>query len=240
MKKIFLCLSVLLSLSLLCEAKTKIYLIGDATLASHSVASLDSYGWGGAFAQCVTSKVDVENHAKAGESTHTLVDKRLAKILASSNPDDIVLLQIGQNDMRMDRSNMYYSTEEMVEKLIKILDFLSKKELKVVLATPLAQPFYRQGELVDRMGSYPESIRRVAKAKNIPLLDLHRATYQWLKEIGEDEAKKYFTHISDSPARIEYNLTEAGSQEVCKIALKELKKSKIRIFNRYLIDSAIP
>lgn len=238
MKKILLCIAIALSMTMLCSAKKTIYLIGDATLASNGVANLNSYGWGGAFAQCMNSQIDVINQAEAGESTHTLVNnKRLVRLVASSKADDIVLLQLGQNDMRNEYNNMYYSTEEMTEKLIEIIKYLEAKDLIIILATPLAQPYYKDSILIDRMGGYPDVIRHVAKLKDVYLLDMHSATFKWLKEIGEEESKRYFTQVPTEATRIEYNLTEIGSVAVCNLAIQELKKRRIRLFNRYLLAS---
>ena len=49
-------------------------LIGDASLAPHSIANPDVRGWGEKLSALFTDKVEVLNFAQAGESTHTLVD----------------------------------------------------------------------------------------------------------------------------------------------------------------------
>ena len=69
MKKILLTMCIALCLPMMCMAKERLVLIGDASLAPHSIANPDVRGWGEKLSALFTDKVEVLNFAQAGEST---------------------------------------------------------------------------------------------------------------------------------------------------------------------------
>lgn len=235
MKKILLCIVLVFALPWQLMAAKTLILIGDATMAPHSIANPDVRGWGEKLSEFFTDKVEIVNFAQAGESTHTLVDKRLQKILEQDGSGDFVILQVGQNDLREEYGNMYYSASEMVEQLLGVVETLHSKRMKVILCTPIAHPFYLDGQVVNRMGGYSEMIRRVAKLKKTYLLDLEDLTMNWLNNIGSENAQLYFKHVSNDTQRKEYLLTEAGATEVSRIAAKEIVAQKIPYLSKQVI-----
>ena len=227
MKKILFCMVIALSLPTWCMAKKNLVLIGDATMAQHSIANPDVRGWGEALADFFTDKVQVVNFAQAGESTRTLITKRLEKILAQCHSGDYVLLQVGQNDLRGEYGEMYYSTSEMGEQLCEIVDMLQRKKMKVILCTPIAHPFYVEDKVVNRLGSYPDVVRHVAKIKGTYLVDLEAITYAWLNEMGKENAKIFYKNVSNNTQTREYLLTPAGATEISRMVAQELVAQKI-------------
>ena len=235
MKKILLCMAIALSLPTICMAKKTLVLIGDASMAPHSIANPDVRGCGEMLSNAFTDKVEMVNFAQAGESTHTLVEKRLVKILEQCNSGDYVLLQLGQNDLRDENGGMYYSIAEMTTQLMGVVEKMQKKRLKVILCTPLAQPYYQNGQIVDRMGGYAEVIRRVAQIKKTYLLDLERVSKEWLNTIGRENAQLFFKNISQETQRREYLLTENGATEVSRMVAKEIQTQKIPFLKNHLV-----
>ena len=234
MKKILLCMFIVISLPVVCMAKNKLVLIGDATMAPQSIVNPDVRGWGEMLSNAFTNKVEIVNLAQAGESTHTLVETRLVKILEQCNSGDYVLLQLGQNDLRDEYGGMYYSTAEMTTQLMGVVEKMQKKRLKVILCTPLAQPYYLNGQVVDRMGGYAEVIRRVAQIKKTYLLDLERVSKEWLNTIGSEDASLFFKNVSQDTKRREYLLTENGATEVSRMVAKEIQTQKIPFLKNQL------
>lgn len=234
MKKILLSMFVALSLPLMCVAKERLVLIGDASMAPHSIATPDVRGWGEKLSSVFTDKVEVLNFAQAGESTHTLVDGRLKKIMDKCRPGDIVMLQLGQNDLREDFGNMCYPAAEMATQLADIVAQLQKKRMKVILCTPVAQPFYKDGFVVKRMGVYADVIRRVAKAKETDLIDIESITFDWINNVGADNAALFFKNISTDTRRQEYLLTEPGATEVSRMVAQEIQAQKIKKLKKHV------
>ena len=237
MKKILLTMCIALCLPMMCMAKERLVLIGDASLAPHSIANPDVRGWGEKLSALFTDKVEVLNFAQAGESTHTLVDGRLKKIINQCHSGDFVVLQLGQNDLRDEYGKMYYPAADMATQLADIVAQLQKKRVKVILCTPVVQPYYKHGQVVERMGVYADVIRRVAKAKETYLIDIERLTMDWISTIGEQNASLFFKNISTDTQRREYLLTEAGATEVSRLFVEEVLEQKIKKLKKHVVLS---
>lgn len=237
MKKILLTMCIALCLPVICMAKERLVLIGDASLAPHSIANPDVRGWGEKLSALFTDKVEVLNFAQAGESTHTLVDGRLKKIINQCHSGDFVVLQLGQNDLRDEYGKMYYPAADMATQLADIVAQLQKKRVKVILCTPVVQPYYMEGQVIERMGVYADVIRRVAKAKQTYLIDMEQLTKDWISTIGEQNASLFFKNISADTQRREYLLTEAGATEVSRLFVEEVLEQKIKKLKKHVVLS---
>ena len=237
MKKILLTMCIALCLPMMCMAKERLVLIGDASLAPHSIANPDVRGWGEKLSALFTDKVEVLNFAQAGESTHTLVDGRLKKIINQCHSGDFVVLQLGQNDLRDEYGKMYYPAADMATQLADIVAQLQKKRVKVILCTPVVQPYYMEGQVIERMGVYADVIRRVAKAKGTYLIDMEQLTMDWISTIGEQNASLFFKNISTDTQRREYLLTEAGATEVSRLFVEEVLEQKIKKLKKHVVLS---
>ena len=237
MKKILLTMCIALCLPVMCMAKERLVLIGDASLAPHSIANPDVRGWGEKLSALFTDKVEVLNFAQAGESTHTLVDGRLKKIINQCHSGDFVVLQLGQNDLRDEYGKMYYPAADMATQLADIVTQLQKKRVKVILCTPVVQPYYMEGQVIERMGVYADVIRRVAKAKQTYLIDMEQLTMDWISTIGEQNASLFFKNISADTQRREYLLTEAGATEVSRLFVEEVLEQKIKKLKKHVVLS---
>ena len=235
MKKILLTMCIALCLPVMCMAKERLVLIGDASLAPHSIANPDVRGWGEKLSALFTDKVEVLNFAQAGESTHTLVDGRLKKIINQCHSGDFVVLQLGQNDLRDEYGKMYYPAADMATQLADIVAQLQKKRIKVILCTPVVQPYYMDGQVIERMGVYADVIRRVAKAKQTYLIDMEQLTMDWISTIGEQNASLFFKNISADTQRREYLLTEAGATEVSRLFVEEVLEQKIKKLKKHVV-----
>lgn len=237
MKKILLSMCIVLCLPVMCVAKERLVLIGDASLAPHSIANPDVRGWGEKLSALFTGKVEVVNFAQAGESTHTLIDSRLKKIIDQCHPGDFVVLQLGQNDLRDEYGKMYYPAADMAKHLVEVVAQLQKRRVKVILCTPVVQPYYKDGQVIERMGVYADVIRRVAKAKQTYLIDMEQLTMDWISTIGEQNASLFFKNISTDTQRREYLLTEAGATEVSRMFVEEVLAQKIKKLKKHVMLS---
>ena len=235
MKKILLTMCIALCLPMMCMAKERLVLIGDASLAPHSIANPDVRGWGEKLSALFSDKVEVVNFAQAGESTRTLIDSRLMKIINQCHPGDFVVLQLGQNDLRDEYGKMYYPAADMATQLADIVAQLQKKRVKVILCTPVVQPYYMEGQVIERMGVYADVIRRVAKAKQTYLIDMEQLTMDWISTIGEQNASLFFKNISADTQRREYLLTEAGATEVSRLFVEEVLEQKIKRLKKHVV-----
>lgn len=239
MNRNLLCLLLMLAIPTICMAKERLILIGDACVAPHSIANPDVRGWGEVLPNHLSKNVEVINYAQAGESTRTLVGKRIEKIIEQCNSGDFILIQLGQNDLREEYGNMYYSTSEMTTQLQAIVQILKRENLEVILCTPLSQPFFKDGQLIQRMGGYPEVIRRIAQCEKTYLIDMEKITFEWLSEIGEQNASLFFKNISSDTRRKEYLLTEAGAAEISRMIADQLVKEKVKKLKKDVLPALV-
>jgi hypothetical protein len=125
----------------------------------------------------------------------------------------------------------------MATQLADIVAQLQKKRVKVILCTPVVQPYYMEGQVIERMGVYADVIRRVAKAKQTYLIDMEQLTMDWISTIGEQNASLFFKHISADTQRREYLLTEAGATEVSRLFVEEVLEQKIKKLKKHVVLS---
>ena len=76
--------------------KTKVYLIGDSTMANKEIKAYPETGWGMPFKYFFDSTVDVDNRAKNGRSTQSFIDEGLWKpVVDNLNEGDYVFVFVG-------------------------------------------------------------------------------------------------------------------------------------------------
>ncbi len=106
---------------------------------------------------------------------------------------------------------------------MQMIQEAEKKKLKVILCTPVAQFYFRDGIFCPRYGAYPEAVRRVAKRMKVALIDLELETSSWLTRLGETESQNYFT---------DGYLNADGAREVARIAARCIQDHKVKPLNK--------
>lgn len=94
-------LLALLSAFIIQPKRPVVYIVGDSTVQNSDGNGRNEYwGWGTLLkAWLDTTRIDLQNHAKAGTSTRTFMSEgRWDKVLAKLKPGDYVLIQFGHND----------------------------------------------------------------------------------------------------------------------------------------------
>lgn len=208
---------------------------GDGTMANADTTTAVR-GWGQVFPAYVTD-MEVVNVASAGMSVRRLTAEpgRLDTLLMPFGKKDVLLIQFGQNDLRETNYQQYSPVDVFIQRLSVVITAAQEKKMYVILCTPLAVPFYMDGQLIDRLGAYPQAIRRLAEQKQLPLVDMEAVTKAWLTETGEDGAKAYYVDLDTNPASVgEYLLNEKGAQVVSRMAEEQLKGLNLKYLNKVL------
>ena len=201
-----------------------VWLAGDGWMATRDSALTQVRGWGQALPQFLDENVPVQNEAKAGRSTRSYrKDGRWDELLSKVAKNDVLLIQFGAEDMHQADTANYASISLFEENLMRMVVEAQKKKLTVVLMTPVAQCFFRDGIYRPRYGAYPEAIRRVAKRMNVPVLDIELETSGWLTRLGEMEAQTFY---------VEGYLTGDGAMEVARITARMLHDMKVKPLNK--------
>ena len=232
MKKLFLVMSALLLISITTEARPRtLWMVGDGTMAQYP-DSVEACGWVQALENEWSKKVIVVNDAQVGLSTRTFMDNNGLITLEKKPARTIMFIQIGTNDLKETSVAQYSAIDALHRRLHEIIVLARKHRVNVVLCTPLAQPYYHNGELVDRLGGYAEAIRRSAIHDYVALVDLEKLTHEWLLSMTPEEAAKYYVTID--PTQLEngeFQLNKEGAAEVAKMAkqaILEVQSKKLK------------
>lgn len=231
MKKLILLTvgAIFCSTVLMVAAPKTIWLIGDATMA-HYTDSTSAYGWGTALEQYINNRIDVVNMAGTGVSAKIFDEDNMIEKIEDMPKKSYIFLQFGANDLREDIPEQYSSSETFARRLNKIISIAKKNKINIVLCTPLAQPYYQDSTLVDRLGIYPDIIRRVATYNQVPLLDLEEATRNWLNSMTVEQAGTYYVTLNSKQlTNGEYQLNKEGAEMVARIAKDAIINSNSKL-----------
>lgn len=223
MKKLFLVMSALLLISITAAARPRtLWMVGDGTMAQYP-DSVEACGWVQALENEWSKKVIIVNDAQVGLSTRTFMDNNGLITLEKKPARTIMFIQVGTNDLKETSVAQYSAIDALHRRLHEIIVLARKHRVNVVLCTPLAQPYYHNGELVDRLGGYAEAIRRSTVHDHVALVDLEKVTREWLLSMTPEEAAKYYVTID--PTQLEngeFQLNKEGADEVAKMAKQEI------------------
>jgi lysophospholipase L1-like esterase len=177
-----------------------IFIAGDSTAAPKSVAKAPETGWGMALPFYLADRITVANHARNGRSSKSFVDEgRLDAILAALREGDVVVVQFGHNDSKVDDPTRYtepWSTYQ--EYLTRYLEGARERGAQPVLATPAERRrFDAAGNAYSSHGEYPAAMRALAEREGVPLVDVQRQTLALWQQLGPEETKRYFLHTDD-------------------------------------------
>ena len=167
----------------------KIILVGDSTMAPHS-------GWGGAFcANHVKSSVACVNAGRGGRSTRSYRqegswDIALAEARVPGYRGHWVLIQFGHNDQSSKPERWTDETTEFPANLRRFVEEVRAAGATPVLVTPLTRREFRDGKLRNTLASWSDQVRGVAKAMDVPLVDLNALSAAQAQEMGPEMATK--------------------------------------------------
>lgn len=219
MKRIVLCLLVVVFVSSL-EAKSRVYLYGDGSMGVEDSVMI---GWGDGLNAYLSKGIMLQNEAKEGLSLKAFLESDGEKKLSELPAKSIVFFQFGANDLNDGNPEQYSTLDSFVRQYQTLIKVALDNRLQVVLCTPLAQPYYREGVLIDRLGGYDDAVRRLAKYYYLPLLDMEMLTRSWWASMSEADVATYAAiSLSDDA----FLLTEIGAQEVAKMAAEAVKLIK--------------
>ena len=185
----------------------KVILVGDSTMAPHS-------GWGGAFcAQHVKSSVACLNTGRGGRSTRSYRqeggwDIVLAEAGVPGYRETYVLIQFGHNDQSTKPERRTDETTEFPANLRRFVEEVRAKGAIPVLVTPLTRREFKDGKLKNSLASWSDQVRGVAKALDVPLVDLNALSAAQTQEMGAEMATKL---AQEAPTAEELAAARAGT-----------------------------
>ena len=232
MKKFIIPLLLLLTgFSLPQKKKIKIFIAGDSTAAIKETKAFPETGWGMPFVYFWDSTVTIVNKAKNGRSTSSFRNEGLwEQIIDEANQGDYILIQFGHND-EVPTKKTYTTEEEFRNNLTRYVKESRDKKAIPVLLTPVARrKFDSLGKVEGTHDVYAAIVRSVAKAENVPLIDMDKKGQQLYQKMGVENSRLLFLQLKPGehpnyPEGKEDNthFNEMGARLIAQLVLKEIK-----------------
>jgi lysophospholipase L1-like esterase len=222
------------------KKKIKVYLIGDSTMAIKQTKAYPETGWGMPFVYFFDSTVTVDNRAMNGRSTRTFIEEnRWKPIVDSLKEGDYVFIQFGHND-EVSTKKSYTSEKEFESNLVRYISETKSKKAIPILITPVARrKFDSLGNIVGTHEVYSEIVRKVAKIKDVPLIDLDKKSQELLQKTGVETSKLFYLHLDPSEhpnypgGKVDdTHFSELGARKMAEIVLAEIRNLKLELSDR--------
>jgi lysophospholipase L1-like esterase len=200
-----------------------LYIAGDSTAAQKYADAAPETGWGMALPFFLTEGTAVANQALNGRSSKSFVDEgHLAYILDAIQPGDILLAQFGHNDEKIEDPTRY--TEPWTTYQDYLRQYIAgarERGASPVLATSVERrSFDDAGNAVTTHGEYPASMRALAEAEGVPLLDIQALSIALWQELGVEESKRYFNWTATEEDNTHFSPT--GAIAVARLVGRQL------------------
>ncbi len=184
-----------------------VYIAGDSTVTDQSAdypyAPGTSYsGWGQMISAYFNDGVAVSNHAHSGLTTESFrKEGHYAIVERYVKPGDYIFYQFAHNDQKLDELKArggYYAN------LTRYVTECRDKGAYPLLVTPLARNTWKgnDGSYNDLLAEYAEVCREIGETMEVPVLDLHGLSMEFVVEHGLEGSKPYYfpsdyTHSND-------------------------------------------
>lgn len=227
---------------------TRIFLIGDSTMANKPLVDNPERGWGQLFPVFFKEGVVIENHAVNGRSTKSFIDEgRWDSVLSKLHRKDYVFIQFGHNDEKTADPQRYAEAHSAFKTNLE--KFVTEARLKgaiPVLLTPvMRRRFDEKGNFFDTHGDYPAVVKEVADAMKTPLIDLHQKSEKLIREYGAEGSKALFLHIAPGVYKSfpegkadDTHFSETGATKMAGLVVEGIKEQNLELV-KFLKDEYI-
>ncbi len=219
-----------------------IFLAGDSTMAAKLPDKRPETGWGEKLASHFKpGTVKVDNRAANGRSTKTFISEgKWQAIIDDLAKGDYVFIQFGHNDSSKDKGERYTPPEDYRNNLVRFVGEVRAMGGNPILLTPvMRRRFDKDGKFYDTHGEYPDIVRSVAQALEVPLIDMHRSSEAVIVRYGVEDSRKLFLQLkagenANYPNGIEDNthFSPLGAEEMAKVVVAEIRTSRLKVAKR--------
>jgi DNA sulfur modification protein DndE len=226
------------------QPETRIFMIGDSTMADKPLADNPERGWGQLFPVFFQEGVVIKNYAVNGRSTKSFIDEhRWDSVLVQLKPGDWVMIQFGHNDSKKEDATRYAAPHGAYkENLERFVKEARAKGATPVLITPVERrKFDSTGTFIDQHGEYPGVVREVAAAYKVPLIDLQKSSEALIVKQGVQGSERLFKttpagHYKAVPNGVTDNthFSSYGATLVAGLVAAEIKDKHIGL-EKYLL-----
>jgi len=166
-------------------AKVKIILVGDSTVT-------DSAGWGLGFKQFLTDGAECINVSQGGRSSESFRrEGRWTNALALKG--DYYLVQFGHNN-EPGKPGRSTDMPTFVSNMVSYVEEAQAIGARPVLVTPLTRRQWDKehpGKIKSSLAPYAEEVRKIAAAKQVPLVDLQARSIELCEALGPEKCLEF-------------------------------------------------
>lgn len=201
-----------------------LYIAGDSTVTDQSAdypyAPGTSYsGWGQMISAYLKGELAVSNHAHSGLTTASFREEGHYEILCDfAAKGDCCFFQFGHNDQKLDELKAWGGYRE---NLLRYLKECRERGIFPLIVTPIARNTWKgnDGSYNDLLEEYAQVCLEVGEQENVPVVDLHRRSMEFVVKNGLEASKAYFfpgdyTHSNDYGA---YYMAGIVADEVVRV-----------------------
>lgn len=201
-----------------------IYIAGDSTVtdqtAEYPYAPGTSYsGWGQMLSAYVNGKIAVSNHAHSGLTTESFRQEGHYGIVEHYiKKGDFLFCQFGHNDQKLDHLK---AEEGYRDNLLRYIRESRERGVFPLIVTPIARNTWKgnDGAYNDLLEAHANACIRLGKEEDVPVLDLHKLSMEFIIAHGLEASKSYFfpgdyTHSNDYGA---YFMAGLVAQEILRV-----------------------
>ena len=211
-----------------------IFICGDSTAATYAPENAPITGWGQLLGEFIPG-ANVVNKAVGGRSTKSFMSEgRLVDIENTIQPGDLLLIQFTHNDAS---DLVWRHTDPHTSFAANLEIFVDTARIHgaiPVLLTPIPRRCWRNGELIDLHGEYPDAIRRVAMQRGVILLDVLAESTRIIEEMGEEATYPLYMNVEPGlyPAypdgsKDDTHTQRAGAEFFAKMTADMLREQRL-------------
>lgn len=207
-------------------APRRVFVAGDSTVAEYGPERAPRNGWG----QQLQSFLDpayyeVRNHAVGGRSSRSFIEEgRLQPIAAELRAGDVLLIQFGHNDEKIEDPTRYNEPRTAYPQwLMRYVALARERGATPVLVTPVARRKWASGALLDTHAGYDDAVRDLAARERVALIDLTASSSAWIRALGDETSKPYFEHVPERGVRDDTHFSAAGATLVACLVVRDWK-----------------
>lgn len=218
------------------DRKPVIYIAGDSTAANKLEKAYPETGWGMELSAFFNDRVIIDNRAMNGRSTKSFKNEgRWDAMLKNLHRGDVVMIEFGHNDEKIDKPGVGTTLAEFKANLIGFVKDVKRKHAQPILLTPIARRYFEKGVLTETHGQYPAVTKQVADSLHVPLVDMLQKTATLLSNMGDEPSKTLFNYVQVGHANYpdgkkdDTHLNPKGAFEVARLVADGLKELKLNI-----------
>ncbi|HTN04811.1 MAG TPA: rhamnogalacturonan acetylesterase [Planctomycetaceae bacterium] len=181
------------------QTPVRIALIGDSTMASYAKPPADRpdlTGWGQVFEEQFDGTVEVLNRAASGRSSKSFLSEGRWEPVLAEKPD-YVFIQFGHNDQPGKGDRATDPRGDFQDNLRRYVREARAAGAKPVLVTPVARRTFADGKATTTLTPFAEATLQVGKELEVPVVDLHAASFQLFDSLGDAASADLTASASD-------------------------------------------